>query len=130
MTPAASTATYRTTAVDVRGGTLHTALWGPDNPAALPVVVVGHSMGAFAAVVLANLFPDRVRSLVLVDGGLPLQVPAGLTDAEIVAAVLGPAADGSMPPSPAGRPTARSGSSTRPSARTGARWWRTTWTMT
>jgi pimeloyl-ACP methyl ester carboxylesterase len=157
MTRAASTASYRTTGVDVRGGTLHTAIWGPEDPAAPtilavhgvtashkawpylaealpdvriiapdlrgrgrsnalpapygmpshaedlaavlaalaagPVSVVGHSMGAFAAVVLANLFPERVRSLVLVDGGLPLQVPAGLNDAEIVAAVLGPAAE-------------------------------------
>ncbi|MET3719924.1 alpha/beta fold hydrolase [Arthrobacter sp. UYEF21] len=58
-----------------------------------PVVVVGHSMGAFAAVVLANLFPERVRSLVLVDGGLPLQVPAGFSDEDVVAAVLGPAAE-------------------------------------
>lgn len=157
MTRAATNASYRTTGVEVRGGALQTALWGPDDPAAPtvlavhgvtashkawpylaealpdvrliapdlrgrgrsnglpapygmpshaedlaavlsalatgPVVVVGHSMGAFAAVVLANLFPERVRSLVLVDGGLPLQVPAGLTDAEIVAAVLGPAAE-------------------------------------
>ena len=58
-----------------------------------PVVVVGHSMGAFASVVLANLFPERVRSLVLVDGGLPLQVPAELSDEQIVATVLGPAAE-------------------------------------
>ena len=40
-----------------------------------PVVVAGHSMGGFVAVVMAHLFPDRVRSLVLVDGGLPV-VPA------------------------------------------------------
>ena len=148
---------YRTTEVAVRGGTLHTAIWGPEDPAAPtilavhgvtashkawpelaealpdvriiapdlrgrgrsnalpapygmpahaedlaavlaalgtgPVVVVGHSMGAFVSVVLANLFPERVRSLVLVDGGLPLQVPAGLSDEQIVAAVLGPAAE-------------------------------------
>lgn len=139
MNQPASTSSYRTTEIQVRGGTLHTALWGPDNPAALTIlavhgvtashkawpalaealpevriiapdlrgrgrsnalpalygmpdhaedlaavlaalstgpVVVGHSMGAFVSVVLANLFPERVRSLVLVDGGLPLQVPA------------------------------------------------------
>jgi pimeloyl-ACP methyl ester carboxylesterase len=148
---------YRTADVEVRGGTLHTGIWGPDDPAAPtilavhgvtashkawpylaealpgvrimapdlrgrgrsnglpapygmpahaedlaavlaalatgPVVVVGHSMGGFVSVVLANLFPERVRSLVLVDGGLPLQVPAGLADEEIAAAVLGPAAE-------------------------------------
>ncbi len=157
MTSTASKASYRTTDIAVRGGTLRTAVWGPEDPgaptilavhgvtashkawpylaAALPdvriiapdlrgrgrsnslpapygmpahaedlaavlaelttgpVVVVGHSMGAFASVVLANLFPERVRSLVLVDGGLPLQVPAGLSDQEIIAAILGPAAE-------------------------------------
>ncbi len=157
MTRATSNASYRTADIEVRGGALHTAIWGPEDPhaptilavhgvtashkawpylaealpgvriiapdlrgrgrsnalpapygmpshaedlaavlaalAAGPVVVVGHSMGAFAAVVLANLFPERVRSLVLVDGGLPLQVPAGLSDEQIVAAVLGPAAE-------------------------------------
>ncbi|WP_426228348.1 alpha/beta hydrolase [Pseudarthrobacter sp. DSP2-3-2b1] len=157
MTREASNATYRTAGVEVRGGTLHTAVWGPEDPDAPtilavhgvtashkawhylaealpdvriiapdlrgrgrsnglpapygmpthaqdlaavlarftpePVVVVGHSMGAFAALVLANLFPERVRSLVLVDGGLPLQVPAGISDEEVVAAVLGPAAE-------------------------------------
>ncbi|MEC5190562.1 pimeloyl-ACP methyl ester carboxylesterase [Arthrobacter sp. MP_M7] len=58
-----------------------------------PVVVAGHSTGAFAFLVLANLFPERVRSLVLVDGGLPLQVPVELRDEQIVAAVPGPAAE-------------------------------------
>lgn len=157
MTQTASQETYRTVEVAVRGGTLHTAVWGPDDPAAPtilavhgvtashkswaylaealpevriiapdlrgrgrsnqlpgpygmtthaqdlaavleeladgPVVVMGHSMGGFASVVLADLFPERVRSLVLVDGGLPLQVPAGLSDEEIISSVLGPAAE-------------------------------------
>jgi lipase len=157
VTPEAANTTYRTADVEVRGGTLHTAIWGPGDPDAPtilavhgvtashkawqnlaevlpgvriiapdlrgrgrsnalpapygmpthaqdlaavlaafttePVVVVGHSMGAFAAVVLANLFPERVRALVLVDGGLPLQVPAGISDEDVVAAVLGPAAE-------------------------------------
>ena len=35
-------------------------------------VVVGHSMGAFVALVLGDLYPERVSRLVLVDGGLPL----------------------------------------------------------
>lgn len=157
MTQIASQETYRTAEVAVRGGTLHTAVWGPDDPAAPvilavhgvtashkswaylaealpqvriiapdlrgrgrsnqlpapygmtshaqdlaavleelaagPVVVVGHSMGGFASLVLADLFPERVRSLVLVDGGLPLQVPPGLSDEEVISSVLGPAAE-------------------------------------
>lgn len=54
------------------------------------VVVAGHSMGAFVAVLLAAAEPDRVASVVLVDGGLPLAVPAGVELGELLAA--GPAA--------------------------------------
>ena len=36
--------------------------------------VCGMSMGAFVAVELAILAPDRVRSLILVDGGFPMPV--------------------------------------------------------
>ncbi|QIX25681.1 alpha/beta hydrolase [Nocardioides sp. JQ2195] len=56
-------------------------------------VVVGHSMGAFVSVVLADLFPERVERLVLVDGGLPLEIPDGLSSDEIVSFLLGPAAE-------------------------------------
>lgn len=56
-------------------------------------VVAGHSMGAFVSVVLAHRYPRAVRSLILIDGGLPLQVPPGLTDDEVIEAVLGPAAE-------------------------------------
>lgn len=35
-------------------------------------VVVGHSMGAFVAAVMADRHADRVTSLVMVDGGMPL----------------------------------------------------------
>lgn len=55
-------------------------------------VVVGHSMGAFVSVVFAHLHPERVSRLVLVDGGLPLDVPAGLSTDELVAGILGPTA--------------------------------------
>ena len=55
-------------------------------------VVVGHSMGAFVSLVFAHLYPDRVSRLLLVDGGLPLDVPAGLDTDELVAGILGPTA--------------------------------------
>ncbi|GAB3746677.1 alpha/beta fold hydrolase [Nocardiopsis nanhaiensis] len=50
-------------------------------------VVIGHSMGAFAANLLAVRHPDRVAGLLLVDGGHGLPVPPD-TDID---AVLGPA---------------------------------------
>ena len=54
-------------------------------------VVVGHSMGAWIAATLAARYPDRVSSVILVDGGLPQTLPEG-TDLEAhAAAVLGPA---------------------------------------
>ena len=34
-------------------------------------VIVGHSMGAFVALTTARSYPDRVRALVLLDGGWP-----------------------------------------------------------
>lgn len=55
-------------------------------------LVVGHSMGGFVSVVLAHLYSDRVSRLLLVDGGLPLDVPAGLSTDELVAGILGPTA--------------------------------------
>lgn len=57
-----------------------------------PGIVVGHSMGAFVAVALAHRHPELVTRLVLVDGGLPLATPPGLTADELVAAILGPTA--------------------------------------
>jgi pimeloyl-ACP methyl ester carboxylesterase len=43
------------------------------------VDVCGMSMGGFVAVELATSAPDRVRSVCLVDGGLPMVTPPGLT---------------------------------------------------
>ncbi|HEX4705632.1 MAG TPA: alpha/beta hydrolase [Pseudonocardiaceae bacterium] len=40
-----------------------------------PVVLAGHSMGAFIACVAAVRHPDRFRRLVLVDGGYDFRVP-------------------------------------------------------
>ncbi|GAA1322344.1 alpha/beta fold hydrolase [Leucobacter albus] len=59
--------------------------------AALPVF--GHSMGAFVAVALAHLAPERVERLVLIDGGLPLNAPAGVSAEALVQAILGPTAE-------------------------------------
>jgi lipase len=55
-------------------------------------LAVGHSMGAFVAVVFAHFHPDRVSRLVLVDGGLPLDVPSGVDTDTLVAGILGPTA--------------------------------------
>jgi lipase len=57
-----------------------------------PLPVVGHSMGGFVAVALADARPDLVASLLLVDGGYPLARPEGVDDAQLVEAVLGPIA--------------------------------------
>jgi pimeloyl-ACP methyl ester carboxylesterase len=56
-------------------------------------VVVGHSMGAFVTVVFAHRHPDRVSRMVLVDGGLPLDVPAGVDPEQLVQLILGPVAE-------------------------------------
>jgi lipase len=53
-------------------------------------VVAGHSMGAYVAARLAAEHPDRVSSLVLVDGGLPVPYPAEQDPDEVLSAVLGP----------------------------------------
>ena len=93
----------RIIAPDLRGRARSNALPGPyglrhhaDDLARLldslevdRAVVVGHSMGAFVAVWLAHRYPDRVDSLVLVDGGLPIPREAG-TDPLLM---LGPAAE-------------------------------------
>jgi pimeloyl-ACP methyl ester carboxylesterase len=55
-----------------------------------PVVVVGHSMGAFVTVVLAATRPDLVERVVLVDGGLPIPIPADIDVDAVMEALLGP----------------------------------------
>lgn len=54
-------------------------------------LVVGQSMGGYAAVEMAASFPERVARVLMVDGGLPLPIPEGLTLDQIVDAVIGPA---------------------------------------
>lgn len=55
--------------------------------------LLGHSMGAFVAVVTAHRAPDRIKELVLVDGGLPLDLGPlnDLPADQLVQAVIGPA---------------------------------------
>ena len=55
-------------------------------------LVVGHSMGGFVSVMFAHRHAGRVASLLLVDGGMPLRMPDGMTTDSLIAA-LGPAAD-------------------------------------
>jgi pimeloyl-ACP methyl ester carboxylesterase len=52
-------------------------------------------MGGFAAVVLAHRRPERVSQLVLVDGGIPLELGplAALPTDELLAAMIGPATE-------------------------------------
>jgi len=97
----------RLIAPDLRGRGRSNAVAGPagmaahaDDLAAVfahlglqPGVVVGHSMGGFVAVALAHRHPELVTRLVLVDGGLPLAAPTGLTAEQLVAAILGPTAE-------------------------------------
>jgi lipase len=54
-------------------------------------LVVGHSMGAFVAATFAAAHPDRVTDLLLVDGGLPLALPPGVTQEAATTAALGSA---------------------------------------
>ena len=66
-----------------------------DHAGAADALTVGHSMGGFVAVVAADRHPRRFRDLVLIDGGLPLDLGslAGLPVEEVVRAVTGPALD-------------------------------------
>ncbi|GAB3815308.1 hypothetical protein GCM10028820_12540 [Tessaracoccus terricola] len=98
---------WRIIAPDLRGRGLSNHLVGPygmarhaDDVAALldhlgvaSVLPVGHSMGAFVSVVLAHRHPQLMDRLVLVDGGIPLQLPDGVDPQAGVEAVLGPAAE-------------------------------------
>lgn len=53
-------------------------------------VAVGHSMGAFVSLVLADRHAGRVSSLVLIDGGMPLLPLEGMAPEQLAQAVLGP----------------------------------------
>lgn len=96
---------YRVIAPDLRGRGRSADLPGPYGMAqhaddlaraldALDVeraAVVGHSMGGFAALVFWHRHPNRVAQLLLVDGGVPLPIPAGISAEQLIEAILGPA---------------------------------------
>lgn len=52
--------------------------------------IVGHSMGAYIAGAFCAAYPDRVSSLVFIDGGYPLEMPAAADPEQLLALVLGP----------------------------------------
>lgn len=99
---------WRLIAPDLRGRGRSNGLQGPfgmarhadDLAVALaaagmpePVTVIGHSMGGYVALVLAHRHPERVRRLLLVDGGIPVQLPEGVRPEDALTAVLGPTAE-------------------------------------
>ncbi len=61
-----------------------------DHLGVAETTIVGHSMGAWVATTTAVRYPDRVRSLVLVDGGIALPLPDGLDVDTVLQSVLGP----------------------------------------
>ncbi|MDQ3662788.1 MAG: alpha/beta hydrolase [Actinomycetota bacterium] len=55
------------------------------------VVMAGHSMGGYVVLELAAMAPERVSSIVLVDGGLAAPLPPGADVDRLLEAALGPA---------------------------------------
>lgn len=54
-------------------------------------MAIGHSMGGFVAIALNHFYPNQVSQIVLIDGGLPLALPPGMTVEQVLPLVLGPA---------------------------------------
>ena len=55
------------------------------------VILAGHSMGAYVALLTAERHPALDTDLVLVDGGVALPVPAGIDIQDVLDRTLGPA---------------------------------------
>jgi pimeloyl-ACP methyl ester carboxylesterase len=91
-------------APDLRGRGASAGLGGPygmaahasDCVAALDhlgverAMLAGQSMGGYVATVMAGRYPDRVESIVLLDGGIPLPIPPGVDPDQLLEAILGP----------------------------------------
>lgn len=54
-------------------------------------LLLGHSMGGWAATVAATHYPDRFSAVVLIDGGLGFPLPPGTDLDALLDAILGPA---------------------------------------
>jgi pimeloyl-ACP methyl ester carboxylesterase len=53
--------------------------------------IVGHSMGGFVTAAFVTAYPERVKGLVLLDGGVTIaEVPVGTNIDEVLTAILGP----------------------------------------
>lgn len=97
---------WRIVAPDLRGRGRSSGMPGPygmarhaDDVAGLlaelgidHVLPIGHSMGGFVSVVLTRRHPQLMDRLIIVDGGIPLPAPEGISREEAVDAALGPAA--------------------------------------
>jgi lipase len=55
-----------------------------------PSVVVGHSMGGYVAMALAAEHPELVSGVLLVDGGLPVDLPPGVEPSDLLDTLLAP----------------------------------------
>jgi pimeloyl-ACP methyl ester carboxylesterase len=95
----------RLIAPDLRGRARSASLPGPygmaahaadliavaDHFGATKVGLAGHSMGGFVVTETAARYPDRVASVLLIDGGVPLPVPPGVDVDTALLATIGPA---------------------------------------